>query len=111
MKIVETDTVYSYIVSDREWYFATQDGRTDLVVQCEGAARDRGKQHASIFVEPHPILPVGPIPHKHQVWRWTAPVSAEERFHARLKDLLSTVEGVSNKRMAVILQSYAESYK
>ena len=87
MQIIETSDVYSYVCTDAEWYGITAAARNAIVDQCKGAAADRGKRHASVFVQPSAILSISPNPRRHRVWHYTAPLPIEEELRRDLADL------------------------
>ncbi len=109
MKIIETDTMYSYVLTEDEWYSATQDRHSEFVTACKGAALDRGKKYASIFVDPNPVMSIAPTDIRHRVWSWSAPVPEDHRFQVALSELLHDCK-LPHKRIKAILQSYADSY-
>lgn len=73
MKVIQTGSVYTYILQEDEWYSQTQDTRTELVVECQAAMNDHGCAYAAILVEPDPIMSISPIGRRHAVWRHAAP--------------------------------------
>lgn len=87
MQIIETDDVYSYILSETEWYGKNDAARNAIIRQCKGAAEDRGKRHASVHVQPAPILSISPYANRHRVWHYTAPLPVATQIRQELAAL------------------------
>lgn len=76
--------VYSYILTEDEWYGVNEDARKALQDQCLGAAQDSGVPYAGIYVEPDAVMSISPIPRRHKVWGHTFPTDAEKLFRDAL---------------------------
>lgn len=111
MQLVNTSNVYSFILTEDEWYGGSDQQREAWINQILRESAEFRCRYATILVQPDAIMSISPIPKRHKVWSHTFPTTREEDFKAELTSLLSSVEDISNARIAAILRTYAESYK
>jgi hypothetical protein len=105
-KLVNTSTVYSYILTEAEWYGANDQQREAWIAQTLREADEFRCQYATILVEPDAVLSISPIPQRHQVWRHTFPMSNEEDFKVRFADVLQAgfTSGLTATRIRALIE-------
>lgn len=101
MQIIDSEDVYSYIVTDQEWYGVNIAARDELVKQCHGAAKDRGRRFASIFVQPDALLPISPVPTRHCVWKHTEPLPVEDQLYRELMAVVREYVGKGEGKLSI----------
>lgn len=71
MQVINTQNVYSFVLTELEWYGGGEQQREAWINQCLREAQEWRCQYAAILVEPDALLSISPIPKRHQVWRHT----------------------------------------
>jgi hypothetical protein len=105
MQVIETDDTYTYILTEEEWYGVDDAAKDALVDQCKGAAADRGRRIAAVFVQPDALLSISPNPNRHRVWHYSKPLPDEQVFRAELLALLREYNGkLGPARVAAIMR-------
>ena len=89
MQLIKTKDVYSFILTEDEWYSGTEQQKLAWEVQCKREAEEAGARYASVMVEPSPVMSISPIPHRHKVWGFTFSSVHEEAFKADLRAVLA----------------------
>lgn len=88
MKLMHSNNVYSFVLTELEWYLATEQEREAWITQVKREGEAAGCQYMSLSVEPDAIMSVSPIARRHTVWRYAVPTSAEENFCGSLLAVL-----------------------
>lgn len=89
MKLINAHGVYSFILTEDEWYLATGQQRQAWVVQCEREATEAGAKYATILVDPDAVMSISPFAERHKVWGTAFQVdNAETKFRDALLNLL-----------------------
>ena len=104
MELVQTSTVYSYILTEDEWYSGTVQQKEAWINEVLRKAEEAGARYASIFVNPDPIMSVSDKPQRHSVWKHTFPIADEYMFKSELEVILhyGVQKGLTRERMAAI---------
>jgi len=81
MQVINAQNVYSFILTEDEWYSGTEQQKEAWVVQCEREAKEAKCRYATILVQPDAVLSISPVAKRHKVWGIdTAPNAAENDF-------------------------------
>lgn len=111
MQIIHSQGVYSLILTEDEWYNATQDTRNELVADCQRRAQEAGAKYASILVDPDPLMSVAPVDKRHRVWGHTFERAIEVDLVRDLQTVMAKYDGkLTRKRISYFLQSFASDY-
>lgn len=112
MEIIHHGSVYTFVLTEVEWYAGTEQQKADWAALCKREAAADGCQYASILVEPSPLLSISPIDKRHKVWGHTFEMPAEERLTETLRTVLERAEkdGVSRRRISRMLAAWVEIY-
>lgn len=103
MKVINAQNVYSLVLTELEWYAASDAGRNTFADMCSKAADEAGCRYASIIVEPEAVMSISPNPRRHRVWYKTAPLPAEVEFERALLDVYAR-SGLNGIRKAAIVR-------
>lgn len=88
MKVIKAQNVYSYILTEDEWYAGTEQQQEAWRVEVKRKAHEEGCRYMAILVDPDPIMSMAPIARRHAVWRNTMPTTDEEDFRNSLTAVL-----------------------
>lgn len=103
MQIIHAQNVYSYVLTEDEWYSGTDQQREAWQVEVRRKAEDLGCRYMTIMVEPDALFSVSPIARRHAVWRYATPTSAEEDFRNSLIAVLDLhINGLTAERMRAL---------
>lgn len=88
MQVMQAANVYTYILTEDEWYSGTDQQREAWTVEVQRKAAEAECRYASILVDPDPLMSMAPIGRRHAVWRYAAPTTDEEDFCAQLYGII-----------------------
>lgn len=105
MQLINTGNVFSYVLTEDEWYSGTEQQREAWINEVLRKASEFRCQYAAILVDPDAVMSTSPVARRHQVWRHTFPSDNEHAFRAELQALRrATLETLTPERMAAITQ-------
>lgn len=105
MKLVNSSGVYSFILTETEWYFATEQEQQAWRNQCQREMAENDCKYAAILVDPDAIMSCCVVQRRHKVWGYAEPTTAAQSFRGDLVELrhdaLNT--GLSRAQIATIV--------
>lgn len=105
MQLINSSGVYSFILTEVEWYAATEQQQAAWINQCAREADEAKCRFATILVEPDAVMSISPNPRRHKVWGHSAPVSADDMFFRELTDLRDQARSsISVSRMQYLVK-------
>lgn len=103
MKLINSQNVYTFVLTELEWYAGTEQQREAWVNQILREAAEYRCQYASIMVEPDAVMSISPVAKRHKVWGHTFPSDDEYTFKAALMGLLrSNLDTLTAPRMRAL---------
>jgi hypothetical protein len=111
MQLIHSQGVYSFVLTEDEWYLGSEQQKEAWVVQCKREAQEAKAEYASILVDPNPLMTVAPTDKRHRVWGHTFERAVEVELVADLQVLFKKYEGrLTRKRISYFLMSFASDY-
>lgn len=105
MQLINSSGVYSFILTEVEWYAATEQQQEAWVNQCKREAEEAKCRFATILVEPDAVMSISPNPRRHKVWGHSAPVNADSLFAEELATLRDQARSsISASRMQYLVK-------
>lgn len=110
MKLINTQNVYTLVLTELEWYGANESQKETWSHRCRREAREAGCQYAAIMVEPDAVMSISPVAKRHKVWGHTFPDDAENSLILGLTDVTSRYRTISRERIAALLMQFAKDF-
>lgn len=102
MRVINSNSVYAFVLSEDEWYSATEQQREAWINQIMREGADQNVQYLNIAVQPEAVLSISPNPKRHTVWRHTFPTTAEDEFFQALLNVRLNRGALPAARMRAI---------
>jgi hypothetical protein len=86
MRFIDS-SVYSFILTEEEWYAGTDQQREAWIATIMHDAKALNHRYASILVEPSAVLSISPVARRHKVWGHSFANPLVEAFHKELSEV------------------------
>ena len=69
---------YSFILTETEWYLATEQEQAAWTVQIQREALAAGRRYCNILVDPDAVMSIAALNKRHTVWRTSFMIPLED---------------------------------